>query len=226
MISLSNRLSAIAKMVPSCNVLADVGTDHGHLPVWLLQNGRVKHVLASDIHEGPLRRARETAIQYDLSDRMDTILADGLQYPDSERADVITICGMGGETIISILQTAVWTTENRRLILQPQSKLQELEQWLQAHQYAIDHASLCRDSGKLYLVISVLGGGSWSWSAEQILCMNRDTLFPEYISGALSKARYAKTGLLKSSGDHRDLIARTEERILVLEQYEKECSKW
>ena len=61
MISLSKRLSVIAEMVPSCGVLADVGTDHGYLPVYLLQQGSVKRVLASDIHLGPLRKARETA---------------------------------------------------------------------------------------------------------------------------------------------------------------------
>lgn len=226
MISLSKRLSAIAEMVPPCNVLADVGTDHGYLPVWLLQQGRVNRVFASDINAGPLRRATETAELYGFSDRMETILADGLNYPDADQAEVITICGMGGETMISILEGAPWTADHRRLILQPQSKLPELEVWLQEHQFAIKNAKLCLDGGKLYLALSVLGGIAWDLDTEESLCVRRDPLFPEYVRRELQKARHARDGLLQSSREHLDLLHASEQRISLLEQYEKEILKW
>ena len=226
MISLSKRLSVIAEMVPSCDVLADVGTDHGYLPVYLLQQGRAKRVLASDIHQGPLRKAKETADQFGLSECMETILADGLQFPGSEQAEVITICGMGGETMISILEAAPWTADHRRLILQPQSKLPELEEWLKYHHYSIDDARLCLDGGKLYLALSILGGAAWKRNAEETLCMKQDALFPEYIRKEYHKAKRARDGLLKSSGGHSELIIKLEQRIQALEQYEKEIMKW
>lgn len=226
MISLSKRLSVIAEMVPSCGVLADVGTDHGYLPVYLLQQGSVKRVLASDIHLGPLRKARETAEQFGLSDRMETILADGLQFPGSEQAEVITICGMGGETMISILEAAPWTADHRRLILQPQSKLPELEEWLKDHHFSIDDARLCLDGGKLYLALSVLGGAAWKRNAEETLCMKRDALFPEYIRKEYQKAMHARDGLLKSSGEHTELLCKLKLRINTLEHYEREILKW
>lgn len=226
MISLSKRLSVIAEMVPSCDVLADVGTDHGYLPVYLLQQGSVKRVLASDIHQGPLRKAKETAEQFGLSDRMETILADGLQFPGSTQAEVITICGMGGETMISILEAAPWTADHRRLILQPQSKLPELEEWLKYHHYSIDDARLCLDGGKLYLALSILGGAAWKRKAEETLCMKQDALFPNYVQREYQKATHARDGLLKSSGGHSEMIIKLEQRIQALEQYEKEIMKW
>lgn len=226
MISLSKRLYAIAEMVPSCGVLADVGTDHGYLPVWLLQQGRVGRVLASDIHRGPLQKARETAEAYGLSDSMETILADGLQFPNADLAQVITICGMGGETMISILEAAPWTAENRHLILQPQSKLSELEAWLKAHRFSIENAKLCMDGGKLYLMLLVLGGAPWSSGAEAILSLKRDPLFPEYVQNELRKVRYAGEGLSKSENDHTNLMQALEFRLSELLQYEKEISQW
>ena len=226
MISLSKRLSVIAEMVPSCDVLADVGTDHGYLPVYLLQQGRAKRVLASDIHQGPLRKAKETADQFGLSECMETILADGLQFPGSEQAEVITICGMGGETMISILEAAPWTADHRRLILQPQSKLPELEEWLKYHHYSIDDARLCLDGGKLYLALSILGGAAWKRKAEETLYMKRDALFPDYIRKEYHKAKHARDGLLKSSSEHSEMVIKLEQRIKALEQYEKEILKW
>lgn len=226
MIQLSKRLSAIAEMVPACHTLADVGTDHGYLPVRLLQEGIVNYVLASDINAGPLRRAKETAEEYALSDRMETILSDGLQYPGADRADTITICGMGGETMISILQAAPWTASHRRLILQPQSKLKELEHWLHENYYAIEDARLCLDGGKLYLALSVLGGGIWSRGAEQTLLEEQDSLLPEYLRRELQKVHHARNGLLKSSSDRNSAVSELEQRIDTLERMEKEITRW
>ena len=225
MISLSKRLSAIAEMVPHCSILADVGTDHGYLPVRLLQQGSTERVLASDIHRGPLQKARETAETYGFSDRMETFLADGLLFPGAESAEVITICGMGGETMISILSAAPWTADGRRLILQPQSKLAELEAWLQQHRYAIDDARLCIDADRIYLIISVTGG-IWSISSEEILFRKKDPLFSDYIQKELQKARYAKEGLMRASTDRAESLRQIEQRIQALEHYEKEILKW
>ena len=84
----------VAELVPKSEIAADVGTDHGYLAVWLLQSGRVERALASDVRPGPLQRARETAETCDLTDRLELYLADGLNYPGAERAQVITICGI------------------------------------------------------------------------------------------------------------------------------------
>ena len=106
-IRLSPRLQMVADFVPPCTCAADIGTDHGYLPVWLLQNGIAETAIAADIHAGPLANARQSAHAYDLTERFRFVLADGLQFPDAKDADVITIAGMGGETICAILAAAM-----------------------------------------------------------------------------------------------------------------------
>lgn len=226
MISLSKRLSMAAELVPPCSILADVGTDHGYLAAWLLQSGRAQTVFASDIGEGPLRSARETAERFGLEASLRTILADGLNYPSSDLAEVITICGMGGETMISILSAAPWTKDGRQLILQPQSKLHELEAWLKREGYAVQNARLCVEAGKCYLALSVLGGGIWKFSAEEWLMKNRDANFQDYLSREQNKAKYALSGLQKALTNRGDDIAALERRLNQLRVYEKEMLSW
>ena len=76
-IRLSPRLQMVADFVPPCACAADIGTDHGYLPVWLLQNGIAETAIAADIHAGPLANARQSAHAYDLTERFRFVLADG-----------------------------------------------------------------------------------------------------------------------------------------------------
>ena len=105
---LSPRLDAIARQVPQGARLADIGTDHGYLPVWLLMRGTIERAIAADLREGPLGRARKTARQYGQSEKISFRLCDGLTDIDPDEVDVITIAGMGGETIATILEAAPW----------------------------------------------------------------------------------------------------------------------
>lgn len=156
-IRLSNRLQAVASWIAPCGTVADVGTDHGYLPVWLLQTHTAQRVIASDIHAGPLDRARRSAAAYSLENAIRFELCDGLQFAGADAADTVVIAGMGGETIITILDAAPWTRQGRRLVLQPQSKIRELTDWLQDNGYMLADAQLCLDAGKLYLILDVRG---------------------------------------------------------------------
>lgn len=121
---ISERLSAIAKMVPKCDLLADVGCDHGFLSIYLCEQGIANHIYASDINEGPISRAREHIAKAGLSNRIDTVMSDGLKGID--RADVIVIAGMGGPLMLKILRDSEDVTAGASsLILQPQSELRE-----------------------------------------------------------------------------------------------------
>ena len=108
-IRLSNRLQAVASWIAPCGTVADVGTDHGYLPVWLLQTHTAQRVIASDIHAGPLDRARRSAAEYSLENAIRFELCDGLQFAGADAADTVVIAGMGGETIITVLDAAPWT---------------------------------------------------------------------------------------------------------------------
>jgi tRNA (adenine22-N1)-methyltransferase len=108
-----------------------VGTDHGYLPVYLAQSGKARRIMATDIRRAPLERAVTTAADFGLSDRIEFALTDGLDGIDGTQFDTVVIAGMGGETIAGILERAPWTKAvHVRLILQPQTKLGVLRNWL------------------------------------------------------------------------------------------------
>lgn len=160
-IKLMPRLACIAGMIHVGARLADVGTDHAHLPLALLQRGVIMQAIASDLREGPLSRAQENAVQYALEDKIQLRLSAGLMQVRAEECDTISIAGMGGETIVSILQDALWTAQGgHTLLLQPMTRIAELRQFLWAHGYTICQEVLCKEDRRWYVVLQVRGGAS------------------------------------------------------------------
>lgn len=208
-IKLTPRLEAVAKAALGGRNYADIGTDHGYVPVWLTQHG-AESVTAADLRPGPLQSARINAVQYGVGSRIRFVLADGLQYPGAESADTVVIAGMGGETIELILSRAAWT-RGARLVLQPQTKLDELCLWLGQNGYALRKASLVRDAGRLYTVLSVYGGEEGCAWAEDALFAAHDPLLPEWIEHRKNVLRAAMDGKARA----RDARIDTAERQLL-----------
>lgn len=147
-LELTPRLRQIAAWVRQGAHLADVGTDHAYLPVWLTLQGRVASAIASDLRRGPLDRAQETGRRYGVGDRITFRLGNGLAAVAPEECDTIVIAGMGGENIAQILAGAPWTADGRHtLLLQPQSRAEALRRFLAEHGYAIAREALVRDPG-------------------------------------------------------------------------------
>ena len=101
MVNLSPRLLAVARLVPKCSVVADIGTDHAYVPIYLVENGIADFVIASDVVEGPAMRAIENIKRHNLSDKIDVRIGNGLEKV--KQADVIIIAGMGGKLICDII---------------------------------------------------------------------------------------------------------------------------
>lgn len=226
-IRLSPRLQMVADFVLPCACAADIGTDHGYLPVWLLQNGVIQSAIAADIHAGPLANARQSAAAYDLEERFRFVQADGLQFSGAQAADVITIAGMGGETICAILAAAPWLREGRRLILQPQSKAAELADWLWRSGFTIEDAALCHDSGKRYLALRVLGAPSMRpCTVEQLLLRRRDPLLPEHLKEEIRRQKRARAGMAHAKQTPEAALAALDARLSELETCLKEVQSW
>ena len=133
---LSERLLAIAQWIPPGSRVADIGTDHGYLPIWLLQHGCAAFIAACDVREGPLEHARRSAAQYGLQEKLSFRLGSGLSCVAPDEIDTIVIAGMGGETILSILEASPWTNDARyTLLLQPMTKAEVLRPWLSEQGY-------------------------------------------------------------------------------------------
>lgn len=154
------RLSLCADMVRRGSRLADIGTDHGYLPIELCLSGRIPSALACDINPLPLRSAEENIARFGLSDRIKTRLSDGLAEVASEEADDIVIAGMGGELIRDILSAAPWVKDgSKRLILQPMTRHAELTKWLYENGFEITRQDAAFDEGKYYTAFTAIYTG-------------------------------------------------------------------
>lgn len=224
-LALQPRLHLLARLVPEGCRLTDVGTDHGYLPVALLQQGRIAAAIASDIGAEPLEHARRTAMQYGV-DGMDFRLCAGLSGVAPEETDVIVIAGMGGETIISILQDAPWTADGRhRLLLQPMTKAATLRHWLADNGYTFTDEHLVEDKGRIYPILCVKGGVFRPLTEAEALCgvlLADDPLYAAYLTEHITKLRRSAEGLRRSSDPGGGRLAAQAES-LAAELEERRC---
>lgn len=157
--ALSPRLLALAELVPPGARAADIGTDHGLLPVWLLETGRCQAVIATDLRPGPLSAARRLVEKRGLAQRCRLICCDGLTGLSPEEADTLIFAGMGGETIAGILEAAPWARSGAHtLLLQPMSRAEVLREYLAARGCLVERERLIREDKLLYHVILARGG--------------------------------------------------------------------
>lgn len=184
---LSSRLLNCANMVQPGNVAIDVGTDHGYLPIYLLEQGICPHVLASDIREKPLEAAKRSARRARISKGISFYLSDGLKDIPTDEFQTVICAGMGGDCIIGILEQArtIWSPEYQ-LILQPQSSASDLRKWLAEHGFSILQERLAKDGKFVYTVLEVRYGGGipttpgYHYLSKQLL-ESGDPYLKEYI---------------------------------------------
>ena len=152
--SLGKRLALCASMVREGTALADVGTDHAYLPVFLALRGRVRRAVASDVRPGPLRRAERNVARYGVSELVSVRLSDGLDGIFPWEADDVVVAGMGGELIAKIVGRAGWLKDpGRRLILQPMTSAEELRLFLAGEGFAILREEAVSEGGRVYTAI-------------------------------------------------------------------------
>lgn len=151
---LSKRLQTVANAVTPGSRVADVGTDHGYVPIYLVERGLCPGAIAMDVNEGPLARAEEHIRAEGLSDRIQTRKSDGLVALAPEETDAVVIAGMGGALMCRILQDATAFLEaGRELILQPQSEWFKVRRLLSVSGYRIIQEWFLEEEGKYYVVI-------------------------------------------------------------------------
>lgn len=170
-IRLSKRMEALASLVAQGDRLADVGTDHGYIPIFLVQNGRIPSAIAMDVNEGPLLRAREHIAACHLEENIETRLSDGLARLEPGEADTVLIAGMGGFLTRRILSEGENVLASvRRLVLQPQSEIPEVRRYLRERGYVITDEDMVEEDGKFYPMMKAKKG------AEDAFCSGRETL--------------------------------------------------
>ncbi|MGN1002632.1 MAG: tRNA (adenine(22)-N(1))-methyltransferase [Oscillospiraceae bacterium] len=225
-VSLSKRLACIAGYVAPGSHVIDVGTDHGYIPAYLVENGICERVIASDLRPGPLKRAEMTARNAGVYDKIEFFLCPGLEKCAPDEVDTVIIAGMGGETIIGILEAAPWALE-KELILQPQSKQPELRDWLAGHGCAVRDARLVSDTGRLYLVWRVSAGEmAPAGVIDPQLIEERDPLLPVYLDGEIKKKLKILCGMEAASGGGGPALEACRRELEELKALREEVKTW
>lgn len=209
-LTLQPRLQLLADLVPRGARLADVGTDHGYVPVYLLQSGRIQSAVATDINALPLAHARRTAEEYGVGN-IAFRLGPGLETVAPHECDTILIAGMGGETILEILSAAPWAlSSGYTLLLQPQTKVELLRRGLCAMGGAILREHLVEDKGKLYVVLCAAAGAPRTLSDAEAfggVAMQGEMLYSKYLDIQLKKLRLRAAGLRAGGREDPALFA-------------------
>lgn len=151
---LSDRLQSVADFVTKGSVLADVGCDHGYLPIYLIETGHIPRAIAMDVNPGPLRHAAEHIDSAGLGKYIETRLSDGLKGLRQEEADSLVIAGMGGALTVRILSDTpdVWR-KMREVILQPQSEIEAVRRYLYDAGFCIVRENMVEEDGKYYMMM-------------------------------------------------------------------------
>ena len=213
---LSPRLALCADFVRQDSVVADIGTDHALLPIWLVSRRKARRAIASDVNKGPIARAGANIARYGMSGLISTVVADGLAGVDPEEVTDIVIAGMGGDLISTILDDAPWVRNNRyRLILQPMSHPERLREYLFAHGFRVEKEQAVEDSGRIYSVMRVSHRGSVDYTELMLygglLIGSDDAAARAYLSRTAAALR-RKAGGLRTAGrseeaEHLEAIA-------------------
>lgn len=156
---ISKRLLCCASMVQSGARVADIGTDHGYLGIYLLQSGAARHVIACDLRKDPLENARRNAKLFGADGEMELRLSDGLEKILPDEVDTVVMAGMGGDLIQKILSQCPWRKrEGLQFILQPQSAGNVLRRWLCEDGFEIRREEPVQDGHFLYTVMDIRQG--------------------------------------------------------------------
>ncbi len=188
---LSKRLQMNVSLVPEGSCVADIGCDHGYAAIWLVKNEKAKRVIAMDVNQGPLERAKEHVTEYGLADVIECRLSNGAEKLVPGEVDTLMIAGMGGPLMIRILMEGKPVLEKiRTLVLQPQSEIGEVRKFLCRNGFEIEEEKACVEEGKYYFAMRAVYTGKvksleeepeWKSWYGTYLVQQKDIVFKEYL---------------------------------------------
>lgn len=208
--NLSPRLLEIAKIVDKNSIVADIGTDHAYIPVYLIENDISKKVIACDINKGPL----ESAINYinikELNDKIETRLGDGLSPLNINEVDTVIIAGMGGLLITNILENSKSIFKSiDKLIFQPMIASNELRKYLYDNNYKIIDEKLVREDNRFYEIIVAVKGieeinDNIYFEIGKRLIEKRDPLLKAYLEKKINKSKMILENIEQNSNKDKN----------------------
>ena len=208
MIKLSQRLQAIADLVPEGAKVADIGTDHGFLPCYLAQSGKAELVIACDVNAQPLALAQKNITDYNVGDTVSTRLGNGLAVLKPGEVDTVTIAGMGGALMIEILDASPMVVDRlKRIVLQPNVGAEAVRIWAEKNRWQIVAEELVKENDIFSVIIVLEQGRSDRFkSAVELylgpkLLAEHHPLLGLYISEEWEKTQHILDQLAKSDSE-------------------------
>ncbi len=228
MITITKRLERVATYVPQGAIVADIGSDHAYLPVYLMQKKQIEGAIAGEVVKGPFESAVSSVKSAGLMKDIDVRLGDGLQViSPKDSVSCVTICGMGGELIASILEMGKkggHITGKERLVLQANVAEHIVRKWLMANQYQIIAEEILEDNHRLYEIIvaeKVVEDVHYSDLELQygvFLTKEKSALACEKWQGLLNKYQYVLEQLKKSSTPQVEKLKKVEAEMEQLKE--------
>ena len=222
-IPLSTRLLACAGFVHKGDRVADIGCDHGYLSIHLLTSGIARSCIASDVAEGPLQSAMRNARKFGVQENISFYLSDGVRNIPRD-FDTLVCAGMGGDTMIHILESAPWLqNEQYRLILQCQSKRPELRRWLYDHGFAVSREALAKDGKFCYPVTEVIYAPGESLKGAEFyitpaLRASGSPLLKEFYDRVVGGIKTSVDGLSRTGGDKYEEMKAIYDELLEMKE--------
>ena len=217
---LSKRLQTIADFVKKGAVVADIGTDHAHIPIYLIKNNIISKAYACDINKGPLEKAKENINYYGVKN-IELRLSNGLEKLKTDEADTFIIAGMGGELIIDILDRGQGFLDKKNtFILSPHTKIEEVRNYLLRKGLKILKEDMCIDEGKFYTVMeAVYMGKTFSYTKGELLfgkylIDNKNPVLFEY----LKKEKQKYLNIISADGINDTRRRELKDRLDIIEE--------
>ena len=211
MVQLSKRLETVASLVTPGKRVADVGTDHGYVPIYLVQTGKTPYAVAMDINKGPLKHAEENILRYGLQKHIETRLSDGLAEYNKGEAESIIMAGMGGNLTVRILSDSKdkWK-DGTELVLSPHSEQELVRRYLCDNGMTIVKECMLVDEEKYYVVMRAVSGSSdYTTDAHyrygKLLLETRDSVLYEYLQKEVIKKEQIEASLRQSASSSAEL---------------------
>ena len=210
---ISKRLELVASFVPQGSILLDVGSDHAYLPIELVDRGQIEAAIAGEVVEGPYQSAVKNVERHGLKEKIQVRLANGLAaFEEADQVSVITIAGMGGRLIATILEEGLDKLANvERLILQPNNREDDLRIWLQDHSFQIVAESILEEAGKFYEIL-VVEAGQMKLSASDLrfgpfLSKEVSPVFVQKWQKEAAKLEFALSQIPEKNLEERQVLA-------------------
>lgn len=226
---LSARLNMVAEMIRPCDLLADIGTDHAYLPIYLYKKGVINRAIAADISRGSCEKAQGNINLHGLNGHIEVRCGNGLEVlKDTEQPDAMVIAGMGGMLAIDVLKSGKCTCNTSQLVLQVQRDIDKVRRYIHSIGYRIEAEDILKEDGKVYVSMSAVKGEDVPYTEGdyyfgRLLIKSKNPILKEYIHIEHNKLNRVLLSLKDKHSEEIDLRRKQLEKLVDIQEEVLKC---